>query len=73
MGSDVATKIIAAIAGVLVAELTDKALGWAGMPEEFAKLPRAIIKAVAGSATAFLTEEILSNSDPGAPLNGDAD
>jgi hypothetical protein len=75
MGSDIATKIIAAIAATLVAELTDKALDWAGIPEEDTKLPRAVIKAVAAAAAAFLTEDILSSSDTavmGMPLDGEA-
>ena len=63
MGSSITTKIIIAIAATLVAELTGKVLDWAGLTDEVAKLPRAIIKAVAAAIAALLTEEILTGSD----------
>jgi 1,6-anhydro-N-acetylmuramate kinase len=63
MGSDITTKIITAIAATLVAELTDKVLDCIGLTEAVARLPREIIKAVAFAVAAFLTEEILSDSD----------
>jgi hypothetical protein len=39
---------------------------WVGLTDEVAKLPRAIIKAVAAAIAALLTEEILSGSDMAA-------
>jgi hypothetical protein len=63
MGPDIMTKVIAAIAATLVAELAAKALDWIGLTEEVAKLPREIIKAVAAAIAALLTEDILGGSD----------
>ena len=66
MGSNIATKVIAAIAATLAAELADRVLDWLGLTEAVAKLPREIIKTVAAAMAALLTEEILSDSDMAA-------
>jgi hypothetical protein len=63
MGSDVTARVIAAIAAVLVAELTAKALDWIGLTEEVARLPREIIKAVAAAIAALLAEGMINDTE----------
>jgi hypothetical protein len=60
MRSSITTKIIAAIAATIIAELTDKALNSIGLSEEEARLTRDIIKAVAAAIAALLVESVLS-------------
>src|ERR1700733_8114874 len=60
--SGIATKIIAAVAATLAAELMVKVLDRMGVSEETATLPREIIKAVAAVIVALMVEDILSDS-----------
>lgn len=62
MSSDITTKIMAAIAGVLAAEAADRMLDWMGLSEKLPKLPREIIKAVAGAVAALLIEGLMDES-----------
>jgi hypothetical protein len=62
MSSDITTKVMAAIAGVLAAEITDRMLDWMDLSEKLPKLPREIIKAVAGAVAALLTEGLMDES-----------
>jgi hypothetical protein len=58
--SKITTKIIAAVAATLVAELTDKMLDSLGLSEQDAKLLREVIKAVAVVIATLLIDSILS-------------
>ena len=60
MRSKITTKIIAAVAATLVAELTDKMLDSLGLSEQDAKLLREVIKAVAVVIATLLIDSILS-------------
>lgn len=59
MNSDITTKIMVAIAGVLAAEAADRMLDWMGLSEKLPKLPREIIKAVARAVAVLLIEALL--------------
>ena len=66
MGSTVVTKVIAAVAVTLVVDLTERALDQMGISKDTAKLPREIIKAVAGVVSGILMESILKRSTDSA-------
>ena len=62
MGSDISTRILAAIAATLAAELADIALKHIGLTTDNAKLPHALIKAATAALAAILTERMLAGS-----------
>jgi hypothetical protein len=59
--SNTTTKIVAAIAATIVAELTDKVLDSIGLSKEDSRLSREVIKAVAAAIAGLLIESILSD------------
>jgi hypothetical protein len=62
MGSTIVIKIVAAVAAILVVDLTERLLDEMGISKDTAKLPREIAKAIVAVMSGVLVESVLKGS-----------